>query len=168
MKTKKICTCFECGYSNAIVDDSMILASYPPKYKYHCPKCGYDGCVTTNDVYEVIETLEGIKILNVEEVPTIEDMHNIIKPWVACDPNKQVTLYQLPVWKTYKDEQSKEQLIINLLDVKYLKSYEDRIDENYKTWRYFVYIKVEQAETDEIETSEAIYRQIERDLEMGE
>lgn len=168
MKTKKICTCFSCGYSNAIVDDSKILESYPPKYNYHCPKCDYDGCVTTNEVYEVTEPLEGIKILNVEEVPTMKDLNDAIKPWVTYNPNKQVTLYQMPVWKTYKDEESNGQLIINLLDVKYLKSYEDRISENYKIWRYFVYVKVDQAETDEIEITKSIYKQIERDLEMGE
>lgn len=179
MKSKKICTCFSCGYSNAIVDDSKILESYPPKYNYHCPKCDYDGCVVTNEVYEVTEPLEKINIIDIKQDgksliddDTKIDLNDIVKPYIPYDPNNQVTLYQLPVWKTYKDEESNEQLIINLCDVKYLKSYKTRVevleDDFIEYWRYFVYIKIQEAETDEIEITESIYNQIIRDLEMGE
>lgn len=81
-------------------------------------------------------------------------------------------LYQLPYWKTYKDEETGLELIINLLDIKYIKSYIDMVpvlDEilPIECRKYMVYIKVDQAVTDEIQVTESIYRQIERDLEMS-
>lgn len=82
--------------------------------------------------------------------------------------NSNYELYQLPYWKTYKDEKTNEQLIINLLDVKYLQCYENIGVGNFKYWEYVVYVKVDKAETDKIKTTESIYKQIERDLEMGE
>ena len=100
---------------------------------------------------------------NIDEMPNVEKLDDIVRPYIEYNPNEQVTLYQTPVWKTYKDEKTNEQLIINLLDVKYLQCYE-----TLNSWKYVVYIKVDKAGTDKIETTESIYRQIERDLEMGE
>lgn len=105
---------------------------------------------------------------NIDEMPNVEDSTTIVRPPIGYKLNGQVTLYQTSVWKTYIDKETNEQLIINLLDVKYLQCYENRIAENYKYWKYVVYVKVDKAETIEIETTESIYRQIERDLEMGE
>lgn len=86
--------------------------------------------------------------------------------------NYNCELYQLPCWKTYKDEEFGSELTINLLDIKYIKSYTDRIEvlidtPPIKYKKYMIYIKVDQAFTNEIEVSESIYRQIEKDLVMN-
>lgn len=99
----------------------------------------------------------------VGKMPNVEDLG---RPYVEYNLNDQVTLYQMPFWKTYKDEETNEQLIINLLDVKYLQCYEG-IVADIRYWKYVVYIKVGKTGTDKIETTESIYRQIERDLEMS-
>lgn len=76
-------------------------------------------------------------------------------------------------WKTYIDEETNEQLVINLLDIKYMKSCLNRIEvlndaPSIEYSDYIIYIKVDQAVTDEIKITKSIYSQIERDLEMGE
>ena len=87
--------------------------------------------------------------------------------------NSNYELYQQPCWKTYKDEETGEELTINLLDIKYMKSCINRIqlidDTSTMEFKdYIIYVKVDQAVTDEIKVSESIYRQIEKDLEVGE
>lgn len=87
--------------------------------------------------------------------------------------NSNYKLYQLPCWKTYKDEETGEELIINILDIKYMKSHINRIQVldgttpiEYRD--YIIYVRVDQAVTDEIKVSKSIYRQIEKDLEVSE
>lgn len=36
--------CKKCG-SEAVVDDSIVYTSLPPKYRYECPNCGHIGYV---------------------------------------------------------------------------------------------------------------------------
>lgn len=39
-----ICKCGKCG-GDALVDDSMVLTSMPPKYNYECLDCGHHGYI---------------------------------------------------------------------------------------------------------------------------
>lgn len=44
-----ICKCSKCG-GDALVDDSMVLTSMPPKYNYDCLECGYHGYIDCGDI----------------------------------------------------------------------------------------------------------------------
>lgn len=44
------CKCEKCG-KEVKVDNSMVLTSNPPKYKYECPECKHIGYIATAAVY---------------------------------------------------------------------------------------------------------------------
>ena len=47
----RYCTCEKCG-KKAIVDDSIVLISYPEKFNYSCPHCGNTGYVLCDDTID--------------------------------------------------------------------------------------------------------------------
>lgn len=47
---KMCCDCEKCG-GLAVVDDSIVHTSIPPKYSYRCLSCGYQDYVTPNKAY---------------------------------------------------------------------------------------------------------------------
>lgn len=47
---KMYCDCEKCG-GLAVVDDSIVHTSIPPKYSYRCPSCDYNGYVNCDKAY---------------------------------------------------------------------------------------------------------------------
>lgn len=47
---KMYCDCEKCG-GLAVVDDSIVYASIPPKHSYRCPSCDYKGYVDCTKVF---------------------------------------------------------------------------------------------------------------------
>ena len=48
------CDCKKCG-GLAVVDDSIVYTSIPPKYSYRCPSCDYKGYVDCDKAYRIGE-----------------------------------------------------------------------------------------------------------------
>lgn len=61
-KLAKPIRCPNCG-EIVQVDTSMILTSYPPKYKWECPKCGRTGTVGSKDDIITFENQTPIRTL---------------------------------------------------------------------------------------------------------
>jgi ribosomal protein S27AE len=69
--------CSNCG-AKMVADTSQVFTSYPPQYKYRCPKCGNTeyGLCSENESFEETETNESVKdFTNWDNMRNLAAMH---------------------------------------------------------------------------------------------